>query len=261
MESCPFLLYPNILCQLLNLAGIGKFVIIESHMKYKAVILDLFGTLVDSYDLIGYTSALRETSSILKLPHEDFIRLWTETTDKRTTGGFKTLEENLEYICRELNVPVKIFDINLAKMVRYDFVSMALAPRKYTIETLSQLKKDGYKVALISNCSMEPPDIWPVTPLAPFFDVTIFSSTCGLTKPDPRIFQMALEKLGLKPEECVFVDDNSNNLNVAVGLGIVSVLITDAEGKEQHHAFEPQTGGWNGLKIKELPDVLDILEE
>ncbi len=230
-------------------------------MKYKAVLFDLFGTLVDSYDIVGYASALRETSSLLKLRHDDFVKLWMETGEKRMTGGFKTLEENLEYICAELKQPVKKFDLNLAKMVRHDYVTGSLAPRQYAIETLAELKKSGYKLALISNCSMEPPELWPLTPFAPFFDVLLFSSICGLQKPDLRIFQLALEKLGLKAEECVFIDDNSKNLTAAAGLGITSLLITDAEGKEQHHPFEPPPEEWNGRRIKDLAEILDILEE
>jgi putative hydrolase of the HAD superfamily len=228
-------------------------------MKYKAVIFDLFGTLVDNYDVVGYSSALRETSSILKLHHEDFMRLWKETDIKRATGGFKTLEENLEYVCRELNTPVKKFDINLARMVRLDFVALALAPSKYAIETLSQLKEDGYKIGLISNCSMEPPMLWPNTPFAPFFDALLFSSTTGFFKPDPRIFQMAVDKLGVKPEECLFVDDNSVNLITAAALGMGTVLICDKEGKEQDHVFEKHDVQWHGARIKSIEETLDIL--
>jgi putative hydrolase of the HAD superfamily len=234
-------------------------------MKYKAVIFDLFGTLVDNYDLVGYASALRETSSILKLQHNAFMKVWNETRTKRTTGVFKSFEENLVYICKELNVPVNKFDINLAKMVRMDYVGLSLAPRQYVIETLAELKKEGYKIVLISNCSPETPAIWPVTPLAPFFEAVLFSCTAGLEKPDPRIFQMAVEKLGVKPEECVFVDDNSNNLAAAAALGMTSVLYSTPKEEGQPPLpeppiAEPQLSSWNGPKVTSLPEVLDIIE-
>lgn len=229
-------------------------------MKYQAVIFDLFGTLIDNYGVVEYSSALRETSSILKIQHTDFQRLWDETREKRTTGGFKTLEENLEYICRELNVPAKKFDINLAKMVRWDYMSLALAPRQYAIETLSQLKADGYKVGLISNCSMEVPVIWPVTSFAPFFEVTLFSSVTGMAKPDPRIFQLAAEKLGVATKDCLYVDDDPTNLNAAAGAGMGAVLIKNAE--ETEHPYEPKPKiDWPGTVVALLPEVLDILVE
>jgi len=230
-------------------------------MKYKAIIFDLFGTLVDSFDFLEYASALRETSSILKIPHNDFQKLWDATAEKRTTGAFKTLEENLEYICLELNVPVKKFDITLAKMVRYDYITLALTPRRYVIETLSQLKKDGYKMALISNCSSETPVIWPKTPFAPFFDIALFSSVTGILKPDQGIFPMAVEQLGVKPEDCLFIDDNSDNLKAAAAYGMSPLLIDTPEENEYAHFVKKPEIIWDGPRIKAVEEVLDLLEE
>jgi putative hydrolase of the HAD superfamily len=229
-------------------------------MKYKAIIFDLFGTLVDSYDVVGYASALRETSSILGIPHEQFIKLWSDTSERRTKGVFKTLEENLAYICRELNVPVKKFDINLAKMVRYDYVSLALTPRQYALELLSQLKTDGYKLALISNCSSEPPDLWQATPFAPFFESALFSSVTGILKPDPRVYQMACEQLSIQPENCLFVDDTALNLAAAAGLGMRSVLYRNPEETEYPGVVRPKEA-WDGPAVTSLPEILDLLEE
>ena len=228
-------------------------------MKYEAIIFDLFGTLVDNYDLIGYASSLRETSSLLKLRHEDFMKLWNDTAPKRAIGGFKTLEELYEYICRELNVPVKKFDINLAKMVRYDYISLSLTPRQYTLETLSEIKKHNYKVGLISVCGLETPELWPQTPLAPFFDVTLFSSVIGIQKPDPRVFQMACEQLGVKPESCLYVDDTAKNLTAAAGLGMTSVLYRNPEETEYPGVVRPKEE-WDGTSITSLPEVFDLLE-
>lgn len=195
-------------------------------MKYQAVIFDLFGTLVDIYYQTDYYSVLREMMSILKTPHDDFMRLWRDTADRRVTGVFKTLEENLEYICRELNIPVSHSQINLAKRVRLDYVALALTPREGAIETLSQLKLDGYKIGLVSNCSAEPPVIWSLTPFAPFFDVTVFSSTAGIQKPDPRIYLMATEQLKVEPKDCLYIGDgDSHELTGAAAVGMNPVLI------------------------------------
>jgi putative hydrolase of the HAD superfamily len=233
-------------------------------MKYKAVIFDLFGTLVDCYDLVGYHSALRETSSILKIQHNDFIKLWKDTDTKRATGVFKTLEENLEYICRELNVPVKKFDINLAKMVRYDYISLCLAPRRYAIETLSQIKEDGYKIGLISNCSTETPAIWPHTPFAPFFDAAVFSSVAGLQKPDPAIYKLAAAQLQVEPSDCLYVGDGDDHeLTGAAAAGMHPVLISVPveEGADPIMRSEDKVDDYACPVIPSLPEVLDILAE
>jgi putative hydrolase of the HAD superfamily len=232
-------------------------------MKYKAVIFDLFGTLVDSYSLLEYTSALRETSSLLKLPHNDFAKLWSDTAERRTLGTFKTLEENLEYICRELNVPINKFDIKLAKMVRYDFVALSLTPRRYAIEVLSQIKTDGYKIGLVSNCGSETPLIWPTTAFAPFFDVTVFSSIAGMQKPDPRIYRIAFEKLSVLPEDCLFIGDGDNHeLTGAAAVGLHPVLIKDDKAPDDPSVrTEPEIDNYPCPVITALPEVLDVLAD
>ena len=62
-------------------------------MKYKAIIFDLFGTLVDSYSISGYTQLLSDMAFTLDLPKDDFAKLWKETTYERGIGIFKTTEE------------------------------------------------------------------------------------------------------------------------------------------------------------------------
>jgi len=230
-------------------------------VKYQAVIFDLFGTLVDIYYQPDYYSVLREMMSILKAPHDGFMKLWHDTADRRVTGVFKTLEENLEYICRELNVPATKSQINLAKRIRLDYVALALTPRQGAIEVLSQLKSDGYKTGLVSNCSAEPPVIWPYTSFAPFFDVTVFSSVAGIQKPDPRIYLMALEQLNVQPEDCLYIGDgDSHELTGAAAVGIHPVLIRvpHEDGMEAVRS-NPEIDDYACPVISSLREVLDLL--
>ena len=231
-------------------------------MKYKAVIFDLFGTLVDIFDRAGYYSVLREMISILKAPHDDFVRLWQSTDEKRATGAFRTMEENLVYICRELNVPVKSSQIALAKWTKFDYVALSLAPKPGALETLAQLKAAGYKIGLISNCSTDPPVIWPRTPCAPYFDAAIFSSTSGLQKPDPRIYQLAAEKLSVKPEACLYIGDgDGNELTGAAQVGMNPVLIrnTREDSINALHSEDYQGDKWDGAVINSLKEVLELV--
>ena len=231
-------------------------------MKYKAVIFDLFGTLVDIYYHEDYFSVQREIISILKAPPDDFAKLWHDTADQRVTGVFRTLEENLAYICRELNLPTTKSRINLAKRVRFDYVALALTPRPGTIEVLSRLKSDGYKIGLVSNCSAEPPVIWPYTSFAPFFDTTIFSSTAGIQKPDPRIYRMATDQLKVKPESCLYIGDgDSHELTGAAGVGMHPVLIRTTHEDTFHPLrTNPEIESWRGPVITSLKEVLDLVQ-
>ncbi len=55
----------------------------------------------------------------------------------------------------------------------------------------------------------------------------VVSEQVGLAKPDPGIYQLALDRLGLPPERCVFADDQAANLVPAVAAGIATVHVTD----------------------------------
>ena len=231
-------------------------------MKYQAAIFDLFGTLVDIYYHDDYYNALDSMISALKAPRDEFVKLWLGTVDGRVIGVFRTLEENLEYICRELNVQVTGLQIEKAKQIRFDYVANALTPREGTIETLSHLKSDGYKIGLVSNCSSEPPLLWKDTPFAHLFNVTVFSSVAGVQKPNPRIYLMAAEQLKINPKDCLYVGDgDSHELTGAADVGMYPVLIRPAhEDSTSAMRSNPEIDSWSGTVISSLKEVLNLVK-
>ena len=78
----------------------------------------------------------------------------------------------------------------------------------------------GLRTALLSNSwgNDYPRDGWDE-----MFDVVVISGEVGMRKPEPRIFEHTLLLLGLRPQECVFVDDLPLNVEAAAALGIVGV--------------------------------------
>ena len=64
-------------------------------MKYKAVIFDLYGTLVDKYPMKAYRKVLKAMAAIISAPPDDFIKLWFETYDERGLGVFHSTEDNI----------------------------------------------------------------------------------------------------------------------------------------------------------------------
>jgi putative hydrolase of the HAD superfamily len=61
------------------------------------------------------------------------------------------------------------------------------------------------------------------------FDLLVWSYQLCMAKPDPAIYRYALEKLGTRPEETLFVDDRQVNIDAALALGIRSLLFTTAD--------------------------------
>ncbi len=231
-------------------------------MPYKAVIFDLFGTLVDIFSRREYENVVAEMASHLKAPYDSFYKIWLQTGPQRGNGSIRTSEENLEYICRELKIHVSASQVAAARRARFDYVARALTPRQGAIETLSKLKTDGYKIGLISNCSTEPPIIWPNTPFAPFFDVTVFSSVACLQKPDPNIYLLAAKQLSVKPQDCLFIGDGDDlELTGALEVGMHPVLIRtihDNSTDVMRNTVEVER--WQGPVIKSLKEVLNLVK-
>jgi putative hydrolase of the HAD superfamily len=80
----------------------------------------------------------------------------------------------------------------------------------------------GYKTALLSNSWGT--TTYPVDLLNSVFDVIVISGEVGMRKPQPEIFHLTTNKLGVDPSRCVFVDDHPGHLKAAVDVGMTTVL-------------------------------------
>lgn len=85
-----------------------------------------------------------------------------------------------------------------------------------------------YRTGVISNAWPEGRD-WLENKwrIADAFDHIVISAEVGLIKPDPRIFHLALDGLGVTPKESVFIDDFEENVKAASGIGMHAVLFED----------------------------------
>jgi putative hydrolase of the HAD superfamily len=89
--------------------------------------------------------------------------------------------------------------------------------------------RHGLRLALLTNNVREWQPLWRTEHLDELFETIVDSGFVGLRKPDPRIYALTLERLGLRAEECVFVDDLAPNVDAARELGFHAVLFADAE--------------------------------
>ena len=91
----------------------------------------------------------------------------------------------------------------------------------------------NYKLAVLSN---SPPGLaqWLADwKMLNFFDVVFCSGDEGIAKPDPKAFELTLERLGLKPNEAVFIDDTREHVEAARKLGLQGILFATAEELEK----------------------------
>ena len=91
-----------------------------------------------------------------------------------------------------------------------------------------RVRASGRKSALITNNAHEFREHWRKTlPLDELFHEVIDSSEVAMRKPDPRIFQLAFDRLGVAAECCVFLDDYPGNIAAAEALGVRGILVED----------------------------------
>ncbi|GAA0616394.1 HAD-IA family hydrolase [Sporichthya brevicatena] len=87
------------------------------------------------------------------------------------------------------------------------------------VDLVRRLHGDGLRLGLLTNNAKESV-VWRETLPRECFDVVVDSSEVGLRKPDPRIYALALERLGLPADQVLYVDDFAENLPPAADLGM-----------------------------------------
>jgi epoxide hydrolase-like predicted phosphatase len=98
--------------------------------------------------------------------------------------------------------------------------------RDVLIDRTRELRREGYKTALLTNNFAEVRQAWrTLLPVDELFDVVVDSSEVGMRKPDPAIFQHTLDLLSAEAERSVFLDDFAGNIAAAGRLGIKGVLV------------------------------------
>jgi putative hydrolase of the HAD superfamily len=226
--------------------------------KIKAVIFDLYGTLVDTFSISSHEEVLRKMAAVVGAPPAEFIRIWFDNYDWRAIGKIASLEDNIRDILNKLNLPIDEDKLKEIAQIRYEFTRHSLKPWPYTVEVLRKLKELGYKVALISDCSAETPAVWETTVMSGLIDASFFSCVVGMKKPDPRIYLQAAQKLGVEPEECLYVGDGSSQeLMGARNVGMHPVLIMT----QKSDSGRKESKDWNGPRISRLAEVLTLLEK
>ena len=89
-------------------------------------------------------------------------------------------------------------------------------------------KQNGSKIAVLSNVAQYSFDrFFSKEEQTELFDEVVLSGNEGVSKPDARIFEIVCERLGEKPESCVFVDDSPENVLAAKKLGMHGIVYFD----------------------------------
>lgn len=121
---------------------------------------------------------------------------------------------------------------------------------------LRTLRRRGFRIALLSDCSSELCEAWTTTPYAPLIDATVFSWEVGYRKPDPRGYRAAAPAVALSPAEFWFVGDGgSRELVGATAVGMRPVLVANTAYPE-HAPYRDDPGAFIPADV--VHDVVDV---
>ncbi|MEK6275304.1 MAG: HAD family hydrolase [Actinomycetota bacterium] len=216
-------------------------------MKYRAVIFDLWQTLVP-WNVDEANRFYDRMAEEVGAERGRFREVWHAGRPSRETGP---IADQLRSLFEELGVEG---DLDVLIDLRRDWAKRTLVPRPDALETLAELRRRGHRLGLISVCSQDVPDVWDETPFAGVLDETVFSCDVGISKPDPRIYEIACERLGVEAAECLFVGDGANDeLPGAERVGMTAVQLR-APGEE---LTEPGKA-WSGASVEHLSEILEL---
>ena len=231
-------------------------------MKIKAVLFDLYGTLagfepsrfliqsqvVKKYNLFltqqgvskGYfladkfmaeQNAVKPVRSMNQIEKENFFARYEQLV---LSGD--ALDVNLD-LCK------KIF-----KELQQVSYSMVLYPD--VIDSLIKLKSLNFKLGLISNMDKLGSELLNEFKLSEYMDICVTSKEANVEKPDPQIFNLALSKLNIKPEEAIYVGDQIlSDVEGASNAGMTPVLLD----RENSHV------NYENFKVTNLEDFIRLL--
>lgn len=220
--------------------------------EVRAVLIDLYDTLAWT-DWPTMRAELEERFGISEV---ELLRAFTTTREARSIGAYGSAEGDLAAVLEAAGVQPDadlVHELNAAR-------ARALAENGVhlwddSIPTLRELRARGIRTAVVSNCDHATRPIVDDLGLEREVDAIMLSFEVGVAKPDAGIYRAALDALGARPEEAVFVDDQAAYCEGAEALGIRSFLIV----REDADPAEGVGLAGNRRVLHDLRSLLDVV--
>ena len=191
----------------------------------KTIIFDLGGVLIDWNPTYYFQDVFSDQAELDFFLEEICSPAWNALMDQGKTFKQSVIdlsEEHPEYA-------------DQIQAYSDHWIDMIGGPIPDTVKILEELKEAGYRLAALSNWSAETfPKVAHRFEFLDWFDPLIISGEIGLIKPGPDIFHYILKELGQEASDCLFIDDNLENIQAAAELGFAVIRFSSpAELKEE----------------------------
>lgn len=189
-------------------------------MTIKAILFDMDGVLIDAKE--WHYEALNKALDLFGMKISRFDHL-------TTFDGLPT-KKKLEMLSKERHLPTELHDFinEMKQQYTMEIVHTECKPQFIHEYALSRLKSEGYKIAVCSNSIRNTvTTMMEKASLSGYIDLMISNEDVTHGKPDPEMYQLAMKTLGLKPDECLIVEDNENGIKAAKGAGGHLLVVRD----------------------------------
>jgi epoxide hydrolase-like predicted phosphatase len=188
----------------------------------KGIIFDLGGVYLNR----GIKIAFREKFAKKFDINPDENKPTPVFSDHLYPSGFmsgKITEEEYWKLCgKDLRVKIDSDELRMILLDGYE-------EQEETSQLVKRLR-GSYKLGLLSDMPKEWMDLLEKKfNIFVNFDVIVVSGYEGMSKPDPEIYELAIKKMGLRPDECVFIDDREINLEYPPKMGIKTILFRSCD--------------------------------
>lgn len=180
--------------------------------KIKAILFDMDGVLIDAKD--WHYEALNKALGLFGIEISIYDHL-------NTFDGLPT-KVKLDILSKRYYLPKELhsFINEIKQSYTAEIVSQKCHPMFIHEYALSKLQRQGYKIAVCSNSVRDTIELMMNrADLMPYLDLIISNEDVTKAKPDPEMYQKAINKFGFKPEECIVVEDNPNGIQAGKASG------------------------------------------
>ena len=219
-------------------------------MKTKAVVFDAYGTLFD------VNSAAKRCKDKIGAKWETFANFWRTTQLEYTwLRSLKKRHKNFWDITEDsLEKSMKVFNIN--KNMKNELLSLykILSPYPEVKGVLEDLKKKNFKLAILSNGTLDLlNELVESNKLNNLFDDLFSIEEVKIYKPDPRVYEIPIKKYKIKSDEITFLSANTWDVSGGGNFGYNSIWVNRHNSVFDILDFQPKN------EISNLTQLLDIV--
>jgi putative hydrolase of the HAD superfamily len=218
----------------------------------RAVLLDLYDTLAWS----EWPKARIAWERRLGVSEAELLRAFVATRSARSVGTFGSPEGDVVAVLEEAGVEPEPITVREIVEATEEFLRTGVSLYEDAVPALRELRRRGLRTAVVSNCDHTTRPVVERLGLPEEADEVILSFEVRAAKPDARIYEVALERLGMEAGEAVFVDDQARYCDGAAALGIGTFLVLRDGGAPVEGVSEP--GGHRVIRdLRALPDLIE----